>query len=76
MDLLNKIGLLSFILTVIGLCLLGAPSKYCYPVFAVSVTIQGYVFWKTKQWFLIAQMSVLLAFNVINYIRWTNAGIG
>lgn len=76
MDTLNKIGGASFITTIIALYLLGIPDKWCYVFFTVSMAMQSYVFWKTKQWFLVIQMVVLIAFNVINWFRWSAGGIG
>lgn len=76
MDLNNWLGLISFILTIIALWLLGMPNKWCYGFFTVSMIIQGIVFHRTKQWWLMVQMVVLIIFNVINYLRWTSQGIG
>ena len=76
MDLNNWLGLISFVLTIVALCFLGIPNKWCYGFFTVSMIIQGIVFHRTKQWWLMVQMAVLIIFNVINYIRWTSQGIG
>ena len=76
MDLLNYLGLLSFLLTILALQLLGKPSRRTFPVFIVSVLIQAYIFIETQQWFLLGQMGVLLIYNVINWVRWKKAGVG
>ena len=76
MDLLNYLGLISFVLTIAALHLLGQPSRKTFPIFIVSVTIQAYIFFVTKQWFLMAQMGVLLGYNVRNWIRWKKEGVG
>ena len=75
MDLLNKLGAASFITTIIALYLLGVPDKMCYIFFTFSMLMQSYVFWKTKQWFLMVQMVVLIAFQVIiPWVRITPLG--
>ena len=76
MDLNNWLGLISFVLTIVALWLLGIPNKWCYSFFTVSMIIQGVIFHRTKQWWLMVQMAVLIIFNVINYLRWTSQGIG
>lgn len=70
MNILNKIGLVSFIFTLVGLYLLGEKNAWCHPIFLVSYTMQIYIFIKTKQWFLIIQMGALSAFSVYNYFKW------
>lgn len=76
MDLLNYLGLLSFVLTIVALQLLGTPSRRTFPVFIVSVLVQSYIFIQTKQWFLLGQMGVLLGYNIVNWVRWKKAGVG
>jgi len=76
MDLLNYLGLISFVLTIIALHLLGQPSRKTFPIFIVSVAVQAYIFFITKQWFLMAQMGVLLGYNIRNWIRWKKEGVG
>ena len=76
MDLLNFLGLLSFLLTIMALHLLGQPDRRTFPLFIVSVLVQVYIFYQTQQWFLVAQMGVLLAYNIRNWIRWKREGVG
>ena len=76
MDLLNFLGMLSFLLTIAALHLLGQPNRRTFPLFIVSVLIQAYIFLATKQWFLLAQMGVLMFYNVRNWICWKREGVG
>lgn len=75
MDLLNILGLLSFILTILALHLLGAPNRWCFPVFIISIVAQVIIFSVTRQWFLLCQMGVLLFYNIRNWISWKKKGI-
>jgi hypothetical protein len=70
LDLLTKIGIVSFVTTLIGLYLLGEMNAWCHIIFIVSYVGQIYIFYKTKQWFLIIQMISLTIFAVINYVKW------
>ena len=70
MDFLNKLGIVSFFLTLIALYLLGEMNAWCHLIFLVSYSIQVYIFYKTKQWFLIIQMAALFIFSVYNYFKW------
>lgn len=70
------LGFISFIATIIALYLLGVPNRLCFVAFTVSMTIQGVIFYRTKQWWLIAQMVLLIFFNLVNWIRWTSQGVG
>ena len=70
MDLLNKLGIISFCLTLVALYLLGEMNAWCHIIFLGSYTIQIYIFFKTKQWFLIFQMIALFLFSVYNYFKW------
>ena len=74
MDLLNKIGMVSFIFTVIALILLIPKEPFSQVVFLISYSLQIYIFYKTKQWFLIFQMSVLSCFAIFTYFKWTLGG--
>lgn len=76
MDILNIIGATAFCLTVVALWLLGKPSRMNFVVFIGSYLLQIYIFYATKQWFLILQMLVLAGFSVLNYMRWTKQGVG
>lgn len=76
MDLLNALGAASFVLTIIALHLLGQPNRKTFAVFIVSIAIQAYIFYVTKQWFLLAQMGVIMFYNVRNWINWKKEGIG
>ena len=67
MDLLNYLGLLSFVLTIAALQLLGKPSRRTFPVFIISVLVQSYIF---------IQTGVLLGYNIVNWVRWKKAGVG
>ena len=70
MDILNKIGIVSFASTLIGLYLLGEKNAWCHIVFIGSYSAQIYIFYKTKQWFLIFQMVALTVFGIYNYFKW------
>jgi nicotinamide mononucleotide transporter len=70
MDLLNILGLVAFILTLISMYLVGGKSVWCWPVFIVSYLIQVFIFYETKQWFLILTMLALTIFSFINWYRW------
>lgn len=76
MDLLGILGGLSFVLTIAALHLLGKPSRWCFPIFIVSIVAQVVIFYFTKQWFLLAQMGVLLFYNIRNWICWKKEGVG
>lgn len=76
MKLLSVLGFLSFILTILALWLMGVPSRWCFITFIVSILAQAYIFLKTKQWWLLSQMAVLMVFNIVNYFRWLAGGIG
>lgn len=71
----NTIGLISFILTFVGLIYLGRVDKICHIIFCVSYSLQIYLFYKQKQYFLILQMVTLAVFAIINYLMWMNKGI-
>ena len=70
MAILNILGGISFILTLIALYLLGEMNAWCHIIFLFSYSIQVYIFIKTKQWFLIFQMIALFIFSVYNYFKW------
>jgi len=70
LDILNKIGIFSFTLTLIALYLLGEMNAWCHLIFMVSYVAQIYIFYKTKQWFLIVQMIALFLFSIYNYFKW------
>lgn len=74
MDFLGKLGATSFVITILALYLLGSKNALAHIVFLFSYGIQIYIFHKTKQWFLIAQMGVLFIFSIVNYFRWTIGG--
>ena len=76
MDFLNFLGLIAFVLTVVAMYLIGKPSIRCYVFFVLSQILQVYIFYETKQWFLILQMFMLIVFNGINYVRWKRKGVG
>lgn len=70
MDLLNKLGVVSLLLTIIALFLVGEKEAVGWPIFLASYVIQIYVFYKTKQKFLVVQMIVLSFFAIYNYSKW------
>lgn len=76
MDLLIFLGGISFILTLLAMYLIGKPSKHCFAIFCVSQIIQIFIFYETEQWFLILQMIALIIFNIVNYYRWKEQGVG
>jgi len=74
MDLLNKLGIVSFTFTIIALILLVSKDPFSQIVFLISYTMQIYIFVKTKQWFLIGQMVLLSCFAIFTYFKWTIGG--
>jgi hypothetical protein len=76
MDFLNLLGCITFFLTAIAMYLVGVPSIWCFGFFCVAQTLQIIIFYKTRQWWLIAQMVFLIAFNIVNHIKWAMNGIG
>jgi len=68
MDLLNKLGVISFLITIAALYIL-PKHNIGWIIFLPSYGVQIYIFYKTKQWFLILQMSVLFIFSFINFFR-------
>ena len=68
MDFLEKLGAVSFALTIIALYILPM-SKVGWLIFLPSYSIQIYIFYKTKQRFLIAQMTVLFIMSSANFFR-------
>jgi len=71
-DFLNKLGIISFTLTLIALYLLQIHNRFGWIVFLPSYAVQVYIFVKTKQKFLIFQMIVLLIFSMVNFFMWGN----
>jgi hypothetical protein len=71
----NTIGLISFVLTFIGLIYLGRVDKICHLIFMVSYSLQIYLFYKQKQYFLIMQMTTLFLFSIANYSMWLDKGL-
>jgi len=76
MELLRKLEIASFILTLVALWLLSIPSVWSFLVFPVSLGIQMVIFWRMKQTFLFYQMIAILLFNVYNFFSWTSKGVG
>ena len=74
MAFLNVLGGLSFGFTLIAMYLLGEMNAWAHIVFLISYSFQFYIFYKTKQWFLICQMTALFIFSVYNYFKWTAGG--
>lgn len=70
MDILNKLGAISFILTLVALYFLQVKDSLGWIIFLPSYAIQIYIFFKTKQKFLIFQMIVLFVFSIVNYFKW------
>ena len=75
LTLYNTIGLISFILTFVGLIYLGEVNKICHLIFCCSYILQIYLFYKQKQFFLILLMITLTIFALLNYFLWTNKGL-
>jgi hypothetical protein len=71
MGLLRVLEIFSLLTTIVGLYLLGEKSSYGFLVFNISLLCQSYIFFKSKTWFLLFQMFVLIAFNSYNYFKWT-----
>jgi len=70
MGLLRVLEIISLITTVIGLYFLGIKEAYGFLIFDISLCCQGYIFYKSKNWFLLFQMFVLITFNTYNYFKW------
>ena len=73
MDVLRVLEICSLITTIIGLYLLGEKQAIAFHIYNISLACQAYIFYKHKNWFLIFQMAVLVAFNLFNYYKWTGA---
>ena len=79
MDILKKISLLrileiiSLITTLIGLYFLGEKMAIGFLIFTISLGCQVYIFYKGKNWFLVAQMITLITFNMYNFNKWLGA---
>ena len=70
MDLLNKLGILSFVMTLIALYFLAIQNRIGWIIFLPSYGSQIYIFFKTKQKFLIFQMIVLFLYSIVNFFMW------
>ena len=80
MDLLNiiqgmsasdiVISLISLITTVIGLYYLGIKRAVGYIWFTISLSCQMYLFYISKNLFLVLQMIILIVLNAKNYRKW------
>lgn len=70
MDILNKLGVISLVLTLVSLFFVGEKIALGWLIFIVSYAIQIFVFYKTKQKFLIIQMVILSIFSIYNYNKW------
>ncbi len=64
------LSIISLITTVIGLWWLGEKNKNGFLIFNVSLNCQLILFYLQKNWFLVAQMIILIAFNTYNYLKW------
>jgi hypothetical protein len=73
MDVLRVLEIVSLLTTIVGLYLLGEKIAIAFYVYNVSLACQAYIFYKNRNWFLIFQMGVLMAFNFYNYFKWTGA---
>jgi hypothetical protein len=71
MDFLNKLGIVSLLLTLVSLYLVGEKVPIGWLIFIISYSIQVFIFVKTKQFFLIVQMGILSLFSVYNFIKWS-----
>ena len=70
MDILNKVGIVSLVLTLISLLLVGEKIAVGWLIFIISYGLQMFIFYKTKQKFLIIQMIILSLFSIYNYNKW------
>lgn len=70
MDVLTILSIAALITTVIGLWLLGEKDRNGFMIFNVSLLCQLYIFYKQNNWFLFAQMIILIIFNTINFSKW------
>jgi len=70
MDILNKVGIVSLVLTLISLLLVGEKIAVGWLIFIISYSLQIFIFYKTKQKFLIIQMIILSLFSIYNYNKW------
>lgn len=76
MDTVLVLSCISFVLTIVALHLLGKPDRRTFPVFIVSILVQGIIFYIVQNWFLLAQMGVIMIYNVKNWINWKKEGVG
>lgn len=67
----NWLGAAAFVLTVVSLHLLGRKDRRAFVLFTGSCLLQSYVYWQLGQWFLLAQVAVLIGYNARNYALWT-----
>ena len=70
MDILNKVGIVSLGLTLISLLLVGEKIAVGWLIFIISYALQMFIFYKTKQKFLIIKMIILSLFSIYNYNKW------
>lgn len=64
------LSIISLLTTILGLWLLGEKKASGFLIFTISLGCQLYIFYTQNNMFLVAQMVVLIAFNVFNYRKW------
>lgn len=64
------LSIISFITTIVGLYYIGEKSPFGFIWFTCSLMCQLYIFYEMKNWFLVLQMAVLIAFNLFNFKKW------
>lgn len=70
MGILTVLSCISLVTTVVGLLLLGRKKASGFMVFTVSLLCQVYIFYVHDNKFLIFQMTVLIFFNIKNFLLW------
>lgn len=75
MDVLIILSAFSCLATVFGLWMLGNKEKNGFLIFTLSLAAQTYIFYSQKNVFLVIQMFILIAFNIINYFKWKKGEI-
>lgn len=67
---------LSCLVTVTAVALITIPIIECYYFFIAGCLVQITLFTRQRNWPLLAQMSILLVFNLWGFYNWTIKGIG
>jgi len=66
-----SLSVVSLLSTIIGLSYLGDKNARGFLFFTLSLFFQGVMFFMQSNWFLVFQMFILVVFNLITYLKWT-----